>query len=142
MQQTQEQNTPDFLTHIRHGTCWRIGASVISHPDPLKSHPIIEAQVSGIPPPPTKLIHKKRLGDIRQKTPTPYANAITPVSSEIICRRNQWVSFFFRSFLFHRIELVSKENCVGNCILAESPNGSISSIGSYGSSSCVIEPKP
>lgn len=40
----------------------------------------------------------------------------------------------------YRVELVSKENCVGNCMDAERPNGSISSIGSKGSSSCETPP--
>lgn len=48
---------------------------------------------------------------------------------------------FVGRFVSHLMELVSNENCVGNCMLAERPKGSMSSIGSYGSRSCVIELK-
>jgi hypothetical protein len=57
----------------------------------------------------------------------------TPMFNPRLCRAQGYQN------TFHLIELVSKEKEDGNCIEAERPNGSMSSIGSYGSSSCVME---
>jgi len=53
----------------------------------------------------------------------PNARSITPTNSKCPSK-TQGIS------AFHLMLLVSNVNCVGKCMLAESPNGSMSSIGS------------